>query len=209
VALQAGSIFLLLIMVFLGMVNVRRLRTRALPQPSSPGSGGADRLSPQLQRSVALAEQALQQDRTDEAIEILRQEHAYRPSPASARLYAAVLARTRRLDELQALVAAAGEELDAPTLVAAASALVAGGRYDAGLRAAEAAWTADTDRSWAPAVVAAAARAGLRDVDGAIRWLYTAADRGWTDRRRLETDPLFAEVRADPRMGDLLARMGV
>jgi Zn-dependent protease len=206
-ALRIGSIFLVIIMIFLGMANVRRLGAlNRPPQAEAPGTGA---FSPELQRTLGLAEQALSQGQPDQAVELLRQEHAYRPAPDSARAYLAVLARTRRFDELETALATDGARLDHTTLSSAAAALVAGGRYDTGLRAAEAAWNADHDGHWQAAVTAAAARAGMRDVDGAIRWLYMAADRGWDDRRRLEGDPLFAEVRTDPRMGDLLSRMGV
>lgn len=208
-ALQVGSLFLLLIMVFLGLANVRRLGAlgRSGPAPARQEHAGA--ASPELGHAVGLAEQALSHGRTDEAVELLAQEHAYRPTQDSARAYAAVLARTRRFDDLERLVAAEAAHLDVATLSSAAAALVSGGRYAAGLQAAETAWNADEEGHWQHAVTAAAARAGMRDVNGAVRWLYTAADRGWADRRRLESDPLFAEVRADPRMGDILARMGV
>ncbi|WP_370327957.1 hypothetical protein [Euzebya sp.] len=209
-ALQRQQIFLLLIMVFLGLANVRRLSAINRPAPAAtqgPAEGGED-LGPHLQHAMRLADQALQQGREDEAVELLAQEHRYRPTPASARMYLAVLARTRRYGDLEQALGEAGGRLDAGTLANAGAALVAGGRYESALRAAEAAWNADGDTDWRPAVTAAAARAGLRDVDGAVRWLYTAADRGWADRRRLETDPIFAEVRADPRLPQVLDRMG-
>lgn len=207
---RSNQVFLVIIMLFLGLANVRRLGALLRPRPAEPPAGAAPvGLSPQLQHTLTLAEQALRQDRPDEAVELLRQEHAYRPSPQSARTYVAVLARTRRLAEVEALVHEQSHLMDAQTLAAAAAALVAGGHNEAGLRAAEAAWTADRSGDWTPAVTAAAARAGMRDVDGALRWLFMAADRGWDDRRRLESDPVFAEVRVDPRLGDLLARMGV
>jgi stage IV sporulation protein FB len=208
VAVRTGEVFLLLIMVFLGLANVRRLGALSRP-PATASGGGAAAVPPELQRSLAMAEQALSQGQPEQAVELLRQEHTLRPSPQSARAYLAVLARTRRFEEVEALVRTDAERIDAATMASAGAALVAGGRYEAALFAAEAAWTTDADGAWQPAVVAAAARAGLRDVDGAIRWLYTAADRGWDDRRRLEGDPIFAEVRADPRLPDVLARMGV
>lgn len=210
-AAQRGLFIVVIFMVFFGLANLRRLGVLARPGPAAPPPPGsaARALSPELQRTLALAEQALEQGRADEAVELLRQEHAYRPSPQAARVYLAILARTRRLDDIEALVAHDQQHLDPDSLSAAASALVAGGRYDSALRTAEAAWNADTSGSWTPAVTAAAARAGMRDVDGAVRWLYMAAERGWTDRRRLESDPIFAEVRTDPRMADILARMGV
>ena len=206
-ALEIGSIFLVLIMAFLGMTNLRRLGTLARPQQTSTTADAAA-FTPELQRSLAMAEQALAQERPDEAVEVMRQEHDYRPSPQSARAYLAVLARTRRFDELEQLVTRHGDQIDPSTMTSAGAALIAGGRYESALRAAESAWNADAEGNWQPAVVAAAARAGLRDVDGAMRWLFTAADRGWDDRRRLEADPIFAEVRADPRLSELLVRMG-
>ncbi|CAN5794962.1 hypothetical protein BH24ACT15_BH24ACT15_04480 [soil metagenome] len=208
-ALRTGNLFLLLIVVFLGLANVRRLAALRRPAatPATPGVAGV--YSQQLQHALALAEQALKQGQPDQAVEILQQEHTYRPTVDSARVYTAILARTRRLDDLERVLSTRWDQLDPGTLTSAAAALVAGGRYDAGLRAAEGAWNTDVQRNWQPAVTAAAARAGLRDIDGAIRWLYTAADRGWADRRRLQSDPLFAEVRADPRMTDILDRMGV
>jgi Zn-dependent protease len=209
-AARIGSIFLVLIMAFLAFANVRRLQALGRPRAGAAEGSAAEvaALAPELQRSVALAEQALAQGRDDDAVEVLRQEHAYRPSPQAARAHLAVLVRARRLDDVERLLADAGEQIDPATATGAAAALVAGGRFESGLRTAEAAWTADRSGSWQPAVVAAAARAGLRDVDGAFRWLYTAADRGWDDRRRLDYDPVFAEVRADPRLPEVLARMG-
>lgn len=208
-ALRTGNLFLLLIVVFLGLANVRRLAALRRPAATRATPGVAGVYSQQLQHALALAEQALKQGQPDQAVEILQQEHTYRPTVDSARVYTAILARTRRLDEMEHVLSTRWDQLDPGTLTSAAAALVAGGRYDAGLRAAEGAWNTDVQRNWQPAVTAAAARAGLRDIDGAIRWLYTAADRGWADRRRLQSDPLFAEVRADPRMTDILDRMGV
>lgn len=208
-ALQNGSLFLLLIVVFLGLANIRRLGALRQPAPAQPTAGTPGAYSQQLQHAMALAEQALRHDNPDEAVEILQQEHTYRPTVDSARVYVALLARTRRFDDLERMITTRAGQLDPGTLTSAAAALVAGGRYDAGLRAAEGAWNIDAQRNWHPAVTAAAARAGLRDIDGAIRWLYTAADRGWNDRGRLQSDPLFAEVRADPRMTDILDRMDV
>lgn len=208
-ALQTGNIFLLLILVFLGFSNVRRLGSLRNPQAAPAKASTGKPLSTQLQSTLTLADQALSQGRPAEAVELLRQEHAYRPSSDSARAYLAVLARTRCFDDIEQLVRNDIDKLDPSTLSSAAAALVAGGRYESGLRAAETAWNADQSGHWQHAVTAAGARAGMRDINGSIRWLYMAADRGWTDRRRLETDPVFAEVRADPRMGDILSRMGV
>ncbi|MEE8602791.1 site-2 protease family protein [Euzebya tangerina] len=208
-ALQNGQIFLLLIVVFLAVANAARLR----PGSSSTATRSADQeqprrvLSDELANSIALAEQALSQGRAEDAVEVMAQEYTYRPTPDSARLYLAVLARTRSYDQIEELLQTTGGELPADAMTTAASALVAGGRFESGLYAAERAWNLDQGDGWGAAVTAAAARAGVRDVDGAIRWLYTAADRGWTDRRRLESDPLFAEVRADPRMMDIVGRM--
>ncbi len=208
-ALQIGSFFLAIIMIFLGVSNLRRLGALSRPAAPEAAPSGAGAFSPELQRTLTLAEQALAQGQPDQAVELLRQEDAYRPSVHSVRAYLAVLARTRRFDEVEQLIAADAERIDPATLTSAAAALVSGGRYPAALQAAEAAWNSDHDGSWQPAVTAAAARAGMRDVDGAIRWLYMAADRGWDDRRRLESDPLFAEVRIDPRLPDVIARLGV
>jgi stage IV sporulation protein FB len=209
VALQTGQVILLVVVVLLGLSNFRRLTARGQPAGAAAWTQPPEGAGPELQRTVAMAEQALAQGRADDAVELLRQEHRLRPSPATTRAYLAVLSRTRRLDELEELLHGAPEHLDAPTMTSGGAALVAGGRYEAALRAAETAWTADASGAWQPAVVAAAARSGLGDVDGAIRWLHAAADRGWDDRRRLESDPVFAEVRADPRLGDVLARMRV
>lgn len=209
-ALRSGSIFLLLIMIFLGMSNVRRLTALRNPAALEPRSSERETpLSPELQRTVSMADQALGQGREEEAVEMIQQEHTYRPSTESARAYLTILARTQRFDEIEQFIHSDIARMDPSTLSSAAAALVAGGRYEAALRAAEQAWNTDQGRNWQPAVTAAGARAGLRDVDGAIRWLYMAADHGWNDRRRLESDPLFAEVRGDQRMGDLLSRMGV
>lgn len=210
-AATTGQIFLLLIAFFLGLTNVRRLTAlrnpQALVEQGPPDT--ADRRDPRLRRTLDQAEQALQQGRPDDAVEMLAQEHRLRPSAVSGQAYAAVLARTRRPDELEALLADEGERLGRDGLFTVGAALVAMGRYAGGLRAAELGWSLDEGDTWHHAVVAAGARAGMRDVDGAVRWLYTAADRGWDDRRRLEADPLFAEVRMDPRMADILQRMGV
>ncbi|CAN5324640.1 hypothetical protein BH23ACT9_BH23ACT9_07650 [soil metagenome] len=208
-AVQISQVFLVLIMLFLGLMNLRRVGALLRPQAPQTPVGSAQAFSPELQRTLELAEQALRQDRPGEAVELLRQEHAYRPSTESTRVYLAVLARTRRYDDIEEVLAGGTGHIDHATLTAVAGSLVSGGRYEAGLRAAEAAWNADASGDWTHAVTAAAARAGLRDVDGAVRWLLTAADHGWTDRRRLESDPIFAEVRTDPRMADILARMGV
>lgn len=205
-----GQFFILLIAFFLGFQNIRRLGALRNPAKASevraPAVAG---LSPQLQRTIELVDQSLQQGRPDEAVEMLEQEYRLRPGVQSGQAYAAVLARTQRYDELERLALADHERLGQAALATSAAALVAGGRYDSALRTAEAGWNADPNGHWQHAVTAAAARAGLRDIDGAVRWLYMAIDRGWTDRRRLESDPVFAEVRSDPRMGDILTRMGV
>ena len=206
-AAQNNQVFLLLIVAFLGMTNLARLRGTG--GADAPGAtAGAERASPELQRSMTLAEQALQQGRGAEAVELIAQERQLRPSPAATRAYAAILARTRDLAGMERLLTEdEARRFDASTLTVLAAALVGGGRYERGLQAAEQAWSADPEGRWQPAVTAAAARAGLRDVDGAMRWLYMAASRGWQDERRLLSDPLFAEVRADPRLHELLQRM--
>lgn len=207
-AVQNQQIYLLLIAVLLGMMNVRRLRTLRSPasvdDDRSPSGADAG-----LHRTLAMADQALQQGRPGDAVDMVEQEYRLRPGPASAQAYAAVLARTQRAAELEDLLGEEPERLGAGALAVIGAALVAAGRYPAALRAAEAGWNADPQDHWQHAVSAAAARAGMRDVDGAVRWLYTAADRGWDDRRRLEADPVFAEVRIDPRLPDIVARMGV
>ena len=211
-AVQRGRFLLLLIVVFLAMTNISRLRPgrqtagtarQAAGQQGEPGRA----LSDELVNSAGLAEQALGQGRAEDAVEVMAQEYEYRPTPDSARMYLAVLARTRSFDRMEQLLQRGAQHLPGDAVATAAASLVAGGRYESGLRAAEMAWNADTADNWNAAVTAGAARAGLRDIDGALRWLYTAADRGWTDRRRLESDPLFAEVRADPRVVEIIGRM--
>ena len=208
-----GQFFLLLIAFFLGLQNVRRLGALRDPAPvdhNAPSAGPAGHaVSPQLQRTLAMAEQALGQGRNDEAVEMVAQEYQLRPGRPAAQALAAVLARTRRFDDLERLAEQDHERLGPAALSTIAAALVAGGRYERALQAAEGGWNTDPDGHWQHAVTAAAARAGLRDIDGAVHWLYMATDRGWTDQRRLEADPVFAEVRSDPRLGDIIARMGV
>ncbi len=207
--LQRGAVFAIFIVIMLGMLNLRRLtslQARGRQPTGAPGPGGVA-MSAELARTMAHVDQALRQDRPDDAVEISRQELQLRPSPQAARLHAVLLARLRRMDEAEALLADHGRDLDPATLGALAAALVAGGRYEAGLRAAETAWRADPQQDWRHAVTAAAARSGLGDRAGAIRWLHVAIDAGWRDRDRLNADPAFADVRADPSFGTLLARM--
>ena len=206
-SLQNGQFFLLIIVVLLGMMNIRRLQAVRNPQPAPEAA--ADAGAPGLARTLGMAEQALAQGRPDDAVDMVGQEYRLRPGPPAAQAYAAVLVRAQRAEEMEALAGEDPERLGPAALAVLGAGLVAAGRYPAALRAAEGGWNTDQQGHWQHAVTAAAARAGMRDVDGAVRWLYMAADRGWTDRRRLESDPIFAEVRIDPRLADILARMGV
>lgn len=202
---------LVIFALFFGFQNLRRLGALRNPKPvdTSATADPSGDVGPSLRRTLAMAEQAIAQGRDGDAADMVAQEFALRPSPGAAQAYAAILARTRRFDELEQLAGHDDELLGPAALSIIAAALIAGGRYPAALKAAEGGWNTDPSGHWQHAVTAAAARAGMRDVDGAVRWLYMAADQGWDDRRRLESDPMFAEVRVDPRLADILARMGV